>query len=160
MAKKNSTTTSNASKKSQRRYYKRSSKVQPKQTQTNTNTKSTQDVDSNAKSLAQLFGTLKNFVAEDPLLTAGYGISGAMNLGGLFDNSEFMGQLIGAGLGTGASFLPEILGQQNVLDPKYKVMAGMAGGALGSLFDNLQAKRKEEEARRQQYANNYSYGGY
>ena len=102
-----------------------------------------------------------DFVKANPWETAGYGITGAMNIGGLFDNDKIGGQLGGAALGTGLGFLPQLL-QAAPLDPKYKVLLGMTGGALGSLFDKLRAE-KEQQAEQQQALQQYltnNGGGY
>ena len=90
-----------------------------------------------------------DFITANPLETGLYGITGAMNIGGLFDNNKIGGQLGGAALGTGIGFLPQLL-QAAPLDPKYKVLLGMGGGAIGSLFDKLRAEKEQQEALHQQ----------
>lgn len=81
-----------------------------------------------------------------PLATASMLGLGGMNLGGLTDNNKFGGQLAGA-LG-GALISNQIGGfAQN---PLWSAGLTMGGGALGSLFDKLRAK-KEAERKAQTY---------
>lgn len=90
-------------------------------------------------------GALGSAIKAHPFKAAGIGALGAANLAGLFDNEQIGGQLIG-GLGGGAlaHFLP--------VSPIAKVAIGLGGGTLGSLFDKLRAKKAEEQAMAQQYA--------
>ena len=67
------------------------------------------------------------------------GLAGMANFGGLTDNSEFLGQAIG---GIGGGILGKSLG---LAGPN----AALIGGALGSFYDKLQAKKKEEEKMQQ-----------
>lgn len=88
----------------------------------------------------------KNWIGNHKLKSAGLGLTGAMNLGGLFDNEYLAGQgfgLVGGGLA--GHFLPKLL-SKNPLTGSGMALATMAGGALGSLFDKLRAKKAEEEA--------------
>lgn len=87
---------------------------------------------------------LHDWIGEHKLKTLGYGLGGTMNLAGLTDNDKFGGQIGGAALGAGLGslgFLPGGIGA---------VPAAMFGGAIGSLFDKLRAKR-EQEAQYPQY---------
>lgn len=84
-------------------------------------------------------GALKAWAGAHPIQIAGYGIGGGMNLAGLTDNDKFGGQILGAGLGAGLS------AQGLGIAPWGAVPMAMAGGAIGSLFDKLRAKREQEE---------------
>lgn len=79
-----------------------------------------------------------------PLKALGLGITGAQNIGGLFDNNKFGGQLGGAGLGYLAS---KFIGSGS---PYGMVMAPLVGGALGAQFDKLRAAREQEQQQMQQ----------
>lgn len=70
-----------------------------------------------------------------------------LNVSGLFDNDKFGGQLIGGALGGLVPYLADMK-----LGPLGMVNAVGIGGALGSLFDNLRAKKEQE---RQQYGGSY-----
>lgn len=88
---------------------------------------------------------IHDWIGEHKLKTLGYGLGGTMNLAGLTDNDKFGGQIGGAALGAGLGslgFLPGGVGA---------VPAAMFGGAIGSLFDKLRAKREQEA----QYQNQY-----
>lgn len=98
----------------------------------------------------KLLGTVKTH----PWKSAGAGILGGINTAGLFDNSQMGGQLIG---GLGGAAIPlaiNALAKTNI-SPYWTAMSSMGGGALGSLFDKLIAKKKEEEAMMQQYQGQY-----
>ena len=97
------------------------------------------------KTTAGLIGT--NIKAH-PWKTAGLGLGAATNIAGLVDNDKLLGQLIGTGLGTGAGML---LKPMTGFGLPGIVGSAMAGGALGSLFDNLRAKKEQEEQYQQQY---------
>ena len=88
-------------------------------------------------------GDLKNWIKAHPVQSAGYGLTGAMNIGGLFDNDKFLGQLGGAAAGYGISQIPAV---STFLDSHGITPATitMTSGALGSLFDKLRAKKEEE----------------
>jgi hypothetical protein len=89
-------------------------------------------------------GTLaKTYIGQHPFQTAGLAGLGLANLGGLTDNDQFGGQLIGAGLGGLASTMTG--------DPLAKAAITMGGGTLGSLFDKLRAQKEQEEAMQAQY---------
>lgn len=83
-----------------------------------------------------------------PLQTAGGALTTGMNLAGLTDNDKFGGQIGGLALGGLASYG---LG----LNPGYAYLATTAGGALGSLFDKLRAKREAEAQQAQMYRQAY-----
>jgi len=75
-----------------------------------------------------------------PFKTAGLVGLGASNIGGLTDNNKFGGQLGGLALGgLGA----HALAQGN---PYLQAIMTMGGGALGSLFDKLRARKEMEQA--------------
>lgn len=84
----------------------------------------------------------------NPLQTAGGALTTGMNLAGLTDNDKFGGQIGGLALGGLASYG---LG----LNPGYAYLATTAGGALGSLFDKLRAKREAEAQQAQMYQQAY-----
>lgn len=79
-----------------------------------------------------------------PFKTAGLVGLGAGNIGGLTDNDKFGGQLGGLALGGLGSYLAKA-------NPYAAAMMTMGGGALGSLFDKLRAKKELEK--QQGYAN-------
>ena len=83
-----------------------------------------------------------------PFLTGAGALTTGMNIAGLTDNDKFGGQLGGAALGGLGSYLAG-------LNPGYAYLATTAGGALGSLFDKLRAKREQEAALAQQYQQGY-----
>ena len=82
-----------------------------------------------------------------PFKTAGLIGLGAGNIGGLTDNDKFGGQLGGLALGGLASY-------GMGANPYTAAMMTMGGGALGSLFDKLRARREAEQAQQAQF-----YGG-
>lgn len=98
------------------------------------------DATSNGISLGNL-GTLGvGAAAQHPFKTAGLLGLGAGNIGGLTDNDKFGGQIAGLGLGgLGAATLASG-------NPYMQAMLTMGGGALGSLFDKLRARREQEQA--------------
>lgn len=72
-----------------------------------------------------------------PIASLATGAGALANVGGLMDNDKLGGQLIGGLLGgLGGHFLGG--GGLSTLQ------AGLAGGALGSLFDKLRAKRESQ----------------
>ena len=97
-----------------------------------------------------------NWMADNKLKTAGLAGTGLMNLAGLFDNDKIIGQLLGGAGGFAAGkLLPGVL-KANPLTGSGLALAVMGGGALGSLFDKLMAKKAEEEAAMQAaYAGQY-----
>lgn len=86
---------------------------------------------------------LKNWIKSHPAQTAGYGLTGAMNIGGLFDNDKVLGQLGGAAGGYGITQIPKVATFLNSHGVNPAIVS-MAGGALGSLFDELRAKKEED----------------
>lgn len=80
---------------------------------------------------------IKNAVKSHPFKTAGIVGGGLANIAGLTDNDKIGGQLIGAGIGTA---IPWLLGA----NPSTKILAGLAGGTLGSLFDKLRASQEQD----------------
>jgi hypothetical protein len=89
-------------------------------------------------------GNLAGYAAAHPFMTAGLGLTGAANIGGLFDNDKIGGQLIGgAGAGlAGHYLLPKLLG--HAVSPQAQVLMGLGGGALGSLFDKLRQNKEDQ----------------
>lgn len=84
----------------------------------------------------------------------GTGLLGAANLGGLFDNDKLLGQGIGAIAGAAAPYLfTKFTGIPLNISKLGRANLAMGGGALGSLFDVLRAKKaKEQEAAMMQQA--------
>jgi hypothetical protein len=99
-------------------------------------------------SLGQLGKLGLGAASAHPFLTGAGALTGGMNLAGLMDNDKFGGQLGGLALGGLASYG---LG----LTPGYAYLATTAGGALGSLFDKLRAKREAESQQAQMYQQAY-----
>ena len=88
------------------------------------------------------------------LATAATAGLGAANIAGLFDNPQLAGQLVGSLIGGAGSYgISKLLGAP--LGGYGITNAALIGGGLGSLFDKLVAKKKEEEANKQRYYNNY-----
>lgn len=83
-----------------------------------------------------------------PFFTGAGALTTGMNIAGLTDNDKFGGQLGGAALGGLISYLQGF-------NPGYAYLATTAGGALGSLFDKLRAKREQEANLAQQYQQVY-----
>lgn len=82
-----------------------------------------------------------------PFKTAGLGMLGAGNIGGLTDNDKFGGQIGGLALGgLAASALAS--------NPYTAALMSMGGGELGALFDKLRARKEQEQAQTQQYYGN------
>ena len=107
----------------------------------------------NKSGLGTTLGLGMNKIKAHPFKTAGLGIAGGMNLSGLFDNNQIGGQVLGSLGGLGAGALAGAIGLP--IGGYGKTMLTMGGGALGSLFDKLIAKKKEEEAMMQQYQGQY-----
>lgn len=80
-----------------------------------------------------------------PGMAALTGGLGALNIAGLVDNGNLIGQL--GGSVAGGLIGSKLLG----LKPYGTINAALAGGALGGLFDVLSAKKKREEQYQQQY---------
>lgn len=80
-----------------------------------------------------------------PGMAALTGGLGAMNIAGLVDNDNIIGQLGGSVIGGLAG--SKLLG----LKPYGTINAALAGGALGGLFDVLRSKKEQEEQYQQQY---------
>lgn len=111
----------------------------------------------NTVPLADLFKSLGGYAKAHPVATVGTGLNAAGNVAGLFDNDKLLGQLGGAALGYFApSLLGKVLGKSIVTSPLLRANLAMGGGSLGALFDNLRAKKEQEQAMlaQQQY-----YGG-
>ena len=107
-------------------------------------------VPADAMTLKQVFNNGLGWVKAHPWQAAGTGVLGAVNLGGLFDNDQLLGQGIGTALGaaapaifTGITKIPLNIGTLG------RVNLAMGGGALGALFDTLRAKQAEQESQRQ-----------
>jgi hypothetical protein len=102
----------------------------------------------NGVTLGQLGKLGMGAASEHPFLAGAGALTTGMNIAGLTDNDKFGGQLGGAALGGLSSYLAG-------LNPGYAYLATTAGGALGSLFDKLRAKREQEAALAQQYQQGY-----
>lgn len=89
-------------------------------------------------------------VKAHPFKTAGFGLLGGANVAGLLDNNKIAGQLIGAGAGTALPFAINAMSNTPVFGVPGKIMFGLGGGALGSLFDTLMANKEKQQ----------QYGGY
>lgn len=101
--------------------------------------------------LKGLFKSLGSYVKAHPYASFGTGVNAAANVAGLVDNDKLLGQGVGTALGY---FAPQLLGmllkKPVSVSPLMRANLAMGGGTLGSLFDNLRAK-KEQEATMQQY---------
>lgn len=118
-------------------------------------TVSTQDGAGNEtkqKTLKEAFADLKSkpfiadtlgYVKAHPYMSTGLGLGATANIAGLFDNDKVGGQLLGGALG-GIATIPF------QMTPQGRVLAAMAGGTLGSLYDKLAAK-KEQEYQQERY---------
>lgn len=83
-------------------------------------------------------GAIGKSIQAHPLAAAGMGALGVANIAGLTDDDKIGGQLVG-GLGGG------LLASALNVNPMAKLAIGMGGGALGSLFDKLRAKKEAEQ---------------
>ena len=90
-------------------------------------------------------------VKAHPFKSAAIGGLGLTNVAGLFDNKNIAGQLVGAAGGTAIPFAINALSEAPVFGVPGKIMFGLGGGALGSLFDKLMAKKQEQQAMAEQY---------
>lgn len=86
-----------------------------------------------------------NWMRDNKLKTAGLLGTGAMNVAGLFDNPNIIGQLagLGGGFAAGKMLIPKIT--KNPLTGSGLALATMTGGALGSLFDKLMANKEQSQ---------------
>ena len=102
--------------------------------------------------LGDLFKQLGGTVKAHPYASLGTGLNAAANVAGLVDNDKLLGQGAGAALGY---FAPQLLGmllkKPVSVSPLVRANLAMGGGTLGSLFDNLRAKREEREQAYAQY---------
>lgn len=94
--------------------------------------------------LSPMLSNIGGYIKANPLTSVGLGLTGAANIGGLFDNDKIGGQLIGGALGGAAGhwLLPKIVG--SAVPVQYQVLAGLGGGALGSLFDKLRQDKEDQ----------------
>ena len=115
---------------------------------TNTNTNDNTQQGASKGKLNEWAKLLAQYIHDKPGPAAIAGLAGMANFGGLTDNSEFLGQAIG---GIGGGLVGPALGMAS---PN----AALIGGALGSFYDKLQAKKKEEEKMQQMMYMNR--GGY
>jgi hypothetical protein len=99
-------------------------------------------------SLGQLGKLGLGAASAHPFATGAGALTTGMNVAGLMDNDKFGFQIGGAGLAGLASYLAG-------LNPGYDYLATTAGGALGSLFDKLRAKREQEAQQAQAYQQAY-----
>lgn len=120
--------------------------------------KNTVDLGDGNSAVFRNAGTTGRLLVENmkahPFKTAGGALLGGANLAGLFDNDKIIGQA--AGLGAGGLAAKYLLPKFGVGGIANGALAVMGGGALGSLFDKLMAKKAEEEAAMQAaYAGQY-----
>lgn len=86
-----------------------------------------------------------NAIKAHPYKSGLVGLGAGLNIAGLVDNDKFLGQTIGAlGGGLVGAAIPG-------MGPLGIAGVAMGGGALGSLFDALRAKKAQEEQYQQQY---------
>ena len=86
-----------------------------------------------------------NAIKAHPYKAGLTGLGAGLNIAGLVDNDKVLGQAIGAlGGGLVGAAIPG-------MGPLGIVGTAMGGGALGSLFDALRAKKAQEEQYQQQY---------
>ena len=119
-----------------------------------TNPLSFKKLDGGGSGIGTTLGLGWDKVKAHPVKSAAIGGLGLTNLAGLFDNNKIAGQLIGAGAGTALPFLLNSVAGTKFGVPA-KVMSGLGGGALGSLFDMLMAKKEQEQQMAQQYGGQY-----
>lgn len=99
------------------------------------------DVAGSAKPVNALMNTVRTAggaIKAHPFAAAGLGALGATNLAGLVDDNKVGAQLIG---GAAGAAIPALFGAS----PLTTIAVGMGGGALGSLFDKLRAKKESEQ---------------
>lgn len=109
-----------------------------------------------AISLADLFKQGTGWVKANPGAALGTGALGAANVAGLLDNDKVLGQGIGAAAGYALPAIASIIAKRPVtVSPLMRANLAMGGGTLGALFDNLRAKKEQEQAMAQQQY----YGG-
>lgn len=119
-------------------------------------TKKKQPKPADSVQLTDLFKNLGGYAKAHPVATVGTGLNAVGNVAGLLDNGKLLGQLGGAALGYFApSLLGKALGKSIVVSPLLRANLAMGGGNLGALFDNLRAKKEEEQALAQQYEESY-----
>lgn len=87
---------------------------------------------------------LFQWLKANPAMGAGFGITGAANLGGLFDNDKIGGQLGGGAIGTALPMLANKFLLQQAIGPAGIALSGLTGGAIGSLYDKLRANQDDE----------------
>lgn len=95
-----------------------------------------------------------NAAAEHPFYTAGLVGAGVGNIAGLTDNDKYGGQIGGLGLGGLGAYLLSRAGVG--VNPYVGTMMTLGGGALGSLFDKLRARKEQEQEQLQQYQQGYT----
>lgn len=99
------------------------------------------EVAGSAKPVNALMNTVRTAggaVKTHPFAAGALGLAGAANIAGLVDNNKVGGQLIG---GAAGAALPALFGAS----PMTTIALGATGGALGSLFDKLRAKKEAEQ---------------
>lgn len=105
-----------------------------------------------AISLAELFKQGQGWVKANPKAALGTGLLGGANVAGLLDNDKLLGQGVGAVAGYALPAIASLIAKRPVtVSPLMRANLAMGGGALGSLFDNLRAKKEQEQAMMQQY---------
>ena len=96
--------------------------------------------------LKELFGKGWGWVKANPWTAAGTGALGVTNAAGLFDNDKLLGQGVGAALGLVAPMLiQKATGIPLSISNLGRANLAMGGGAIGSLFDTLRAKKEQEQ---------------
>lgn len=109
-----------------------------------------------AISLAELFNQGKSWIKANPRAALGTGALGAANVAGLLDNDKVLGQGVGAVAGYALPAIASLIAKRPVtVSPLMRANLAMGGGTLGALFDNLRAKKEQEQAMAQQQY----YGG-
>ena len=108
-----------------------------------------------ANPLKYNLGAMGQAIKAHPFKAAGLGVLGAANVAGLMDDDKVGGQLVG---GLGGAALPMLMTKIGMAAPTPvgKLAMVMGGGALGSLFDKLRAKKEQEAEASQQYIDNYA----
>lgn len=99
------------------------------------------EVAGSAKPVNALMNTVRTAggaIKAHPFAAGALGLAGATNLAGLVDNNKVGAQLIG---GAAGAALPALFGAS----PMTTIALGATGGALGSLFDKLRAKKEAQQ---------------
>lgn len=96
--------------------------------------------------LKQLFEKYWGTIKANPKASIGTGLLGATNVAGVLDNDKLLGQAAGTALGVAAPKLIQMAtGIPVDIGTLGRVNLAMGGGAVGSLFDTLRAKKEQEQ---------------